>query len=345
MTSFMKKNGANPGRSGHFLSEEAAEKVYETREKAAAYFGTEPDGIIFTKNATEALNLAIFSAAKRGARSFLCSDAEHNSVLRPLAAVKRGFGAEIGYFSFSCPDFHGEEPEVVVCTAASNVTGNIADIEKIVGFCKEKNCLLITDASQTAGYGVPFFGDIVCTAGHKGLCGPQGTGIAAIKSERGRNVLLPLLYGGNGTDSLSLSPEDVFPESFECGTVNTAALVGLKEGIEFVSENGKRILRKEKELQRIAYDFLSKTDGIGVYTDIENSVPLIAFNIYGFSSEYVTEFLAENGICVRGGYHCAPLCHKALGTVPGGCVRISIGAFNTKRDIYKFISTIKKLKR
>ena len=344
MTSFMKKNGANPGRSGHRLSEEAAEKVYETREKAAEYFGTTPDGIIFTKNATEALNLAIFSAAKRGFRSFLCSDAEHNSVLRPLAAVKAEYGAEIDYFSFSNPDFDGKSPDVVICTAASNVTGNIADTQKVSRFCKEKKCLLITDASQTAGYGVPFFGDIVCTAGHKGLYGPQGTGIVAIKSKRGRNLLLPLLYGGNGTDSLRLSPETVFPESFECGTLNTAAIAGLKKGLDFVSENGEKFLKREKELQRLAYDFLSETDGITVYTDIENSVPLIAFNVDGCSSEYVTEFLAESGICVRGGYHCAPLCHKRLGTIPGGCVRISIGAFNKKQDIYRLIDRIKKLR-
>lgn len=342
--SYMKRNGANPGRSGHVLSEEAAAKVYEARETVASYFGAEPNSVIFTKNATEALNLAIFSAAKKGNVAFLTSDAEHNSVLRPLEFSKREYGAKIRYFSHKNPDFKDENPGVVVVTVASNVTGNLTDIEKISGFCEKSGTLLITDASQSAGYGIPFFGDIVCAAGHKGLYGPQGTGIVAALTEKGRETLTPLLYGGNGTDSLSVAPETVFPESFECGTLNAAAIVGLAAGVSFVAERSEIFLPKEKKLQKIAAEKLSAAGGITVYTDVEKSVPLLAFNVDGVSSENVTARLSEEGFYVRGGYHCAPLMHKTLGTVPGGAVRISLGAFNREKDIYRLVDKIKKLR-
>lgn len=342
---FMKTNGANPGRSGHKMSEKASFAVFETREKAAGYFKVSADNIIFTKNATEALNLVIFSALKNGKKHFLTSDMDHNSVLRPLAYLEQKYKIRVSFFQYNnfSSTTENEFPDVVICTAASNVTGNILPLKEISDFCKKNDILFIIDASQTAGYPFIYDCDIVCTAGHKGLYGPQGSGILIIKSEKGKEIIQPMLYGGTGTDSLYLAPDITFPESFESGTLNTPAIVGLGAGFDFILKNEEEIYKREKYLQKTAYGELAKIEGVVIYTDINNSVPIIAFNLESVSSEKVTSLLSEQNICVRGGYHCAPLCHKSLGTVPGGTVRVSIGAFNRISDIHKLISSVKNI--
>lgn len=345
---FIRNNGANPGRSGHKMSFAASLAVFETREKAADYFGLSNSGdVIFTKNATEALNTAIFSVFKNGKKRFLTSVMDHNSVLRPLTYLKENFGAEVDFFV--CDSFletvKEKNPEVVVCTAASNVTGNILPLDQISDYCFKHEILFIIDASQTAGYPFSYNCDIICSAGHKGLYGPQGSGLLIVKTSKGKDALSPVFFGGNGTESLNLSPEIIFPESFECGTVNTPAIVGLGAGLDFVRKNEKEIFEKEKFLQKYAFWELAGIKNVTVYTDIDNSVPIIAFNIDGVSSEEATSILADNNICVRGGYHCAPLCHELLETIPGGAIRVSIGAFNKLSDIKKLIKIVSKTKK
>lgn len=345
VTDFIKNNGANPGRSGHTMSEKASLAVFETREKAAGYFDTSSNDIIFTKNATEALNAAVFSAFKAGKRRFLVSVMEHNSVLRPIEYLKKSYGIRTDYF---LPDNFDEKflktnPDAVICTAASNVTGNLMPIEEISRECEDRGVLFIVDASQTAGHIRKNCGDVVCTAGHKGLYGLQGSGVLAVRTERGRKIMRPWLFGGTGTDSLDLYPELTFPESFEAGTLNTPAIVSLGLGLEFVNRNEKEIFDREKRLQNAAFGYLSEIKGIRFYTDSKNSVPIIAFNLEGVSSEEMTASLSDMGVFVRGGYHCAPLCHRNIGTVPGGAVRISFGAFNTENDVYRLIGGVKRV--
>lgn len=347
VASFIRNNGANPGRSGHRMSEEASAAVYETREKAGEYFGVSVEDVIFTKNATEALNTAIFGAYKNGMKNFMASDVEHNSVLRPLAYLEKNLGIKLGFFQYNNFFSATEQfmPDVVICASASNVTGNLTPVDEIGAFCKRHGILFIIDASQTAGYPFSYGCDILCTAGHKGLYGIQGSGLLIAKSEMGKAFLSPVLYGGNGNNSLELLPEIISPESFESGTLNTPAIVGLGKGLDFVMKNEKALYKKEKELQKFICEELSLIDGVTLYTDVNNSVPITAFNINGISSETVTSYFSDFGIFVRGGYHCAPLCHRMLGTVPGGAVRISIGAFNSRNDAQALISVVKKLKR
>ena len=344
---FIRKNGANPGRSGHRMSEEASAAVYETREKAGEYFGVSSEDVIFTKNTTEALNTAIFGAYKSGMKTFFASDVEHNSVLRPLAFLEKNYEINLGFFQYN-NFFSATEhlmPDVVICTSASNVTGNLTPIDTIGDFCKRHGILFIIDASQTAGCPFSYKCDILCTAGHKGLYGIQGIGLLIAKSEIGKNLLSPLLYGGNGNNSLELLPEILFPESFESGTLNTPAIVGLGRGLDFIIKNEKVLYKREKELQKLICEELSLIDGVILYTDVNNSVPITAFNINGVPSETVTSYLSDSGIFVRGGYHCSPLCHRRLGTIPGGAVRVSIGAFNSRNDVLRLISAVKKLKK
>lgn len=346
----------NSGRGGYAQSLKAAEKIYSVREKTADMFFFKPENIIFTKNCTEALNMAIKGSVKNGDH-IIISSLEHNSVSR---VVQRLCNDKV--ISFDIADYSFDEDETVnnfkklikpntkaiVCMHSSNVFGVTFPIEKIGKLCGEKNIRFIVDAAQ--GAGVADINaerdniDILCAPGHKCLYGPMGTGFMAIKDGV---HLETIVEGGTGSKSLELTQPDFTPDRFEAGTLNNSGIIALGEGIDFVNSKGiDNIYNHELMLSDIIYSELSGIDGIKLYAPMPEkgrSMPIISFNYKDYSSEKVAAFLAENNICVRAGFHCSPFAHKHFKTLDTGTVRISPGFFNTARDCYRFINVVKKL--
>ena len=341
---------ASPGRGGHRAAMRAAETVYRCRETAAALFHVpEPERVVFTMNATHALNIAICSLASRGTR-VLISGYEHNAVTRPLHQM----GAEL--LIAESPLFDQEaclrafaeklgEAELVVCTMVSNVFGFILPIRDIAALCREKGVPLIVDASQAAGVldvdftalGAAF----VAMPGHKGLLGPQGTGLL-LCGERGE----PLLSGGSGSDSLLQTMPDYLPDRLEAGTHNVPGAAGLLAGIRFVSGTTcPRIARHERALIRRAASLLSAVPGTVVYAAEreEDQIGVLSFRLEGREPEETAQWLAERGIAVRAGYHCAPFAHRTAGTLSTGTVRLSVSAFTQEKDIETAVRVMRGL--
>lgn len=346
---------ANPGRSGHKQALKTALKVEETREVVARHVGTTPENIIFTLNCTDALNLAILGTFKRDG-NVVCTVNEHNSVLRPLEHLK----SQSSDFSYTVAEQSGklgvvwEDIEkvllpntyMVVCNHISNVNGDIADIETISNNLKERGILFLVDGAQSGGhfvYNMKETGISMLTlAGHKGFYAPQGVGCLAIC---GNFELNPLRFGGTGTNSLELNQPETSPEKFESGTINTPAILGFGEGIKFVEDNFKSIQEKLEDLTTYLHYELSKLP-IEIYTKTENTNGVFAFNIPNINSTEVSNYLNEKWeICVRSGYHCAPLKHKSLNTLESGIVRVSLSFFNSYQEVEKFVFAIKTFLR
>lgn len=333
--------GGNPGRSGHTMSVKVGEKIYNCRETVSDYFNAYGgENVIFTSNATHALNLALFGTLSG---HVVTTVFEHNSVLRPLEELRRQ--GRISYTAVS-PSLTNDgltlsriraaitpHTRAVVITHASNVCGKILPVNAIGQLCRQRGLLFIVDASQTAGHMKvdmrQMGADIICTAGHKGLLGPTGTGLLLKRPEVN---LIPLMFGGTGTNSQSLSQPDEYPERLECGTLNVGGILGLTAGIELLSNQ-----RNNFERQHIqnASARLRRIDKVELYNQYNTSdyVGIIAFNIRGLSSIQTANLLSERGVCVRGGLHCAPLTHNYFGTSERGLVRVSAGYFTSKEDI------------
>ena len=351
----MRENGGNPGRSGHILSVNASKAIYKCREAVSELFAfDDPERVIFTQNTTYALNTAIKGLVKHGDHVII-SNLEHNSVVRPLEKIAEEKG--ISYGTFDATDYEDEDvlycfrralkpnTKTVVVTAASNVCGKILPISKISAECHRRGITVIVDGAQAGGvFPINFktFGaDILCLAGHKGLYGPQGTGIM-LCSEK----ITPesLAEGGNGINSEDRTMGDILPEKLEAGTPNTPGICGLYEGIRYVAdESVEEIFGTTLLLTRFATEALLQSNNITVYGDYGVKAPVISFNINGVDSSYVSSVLSDNGICTRSGLHCAPLAHTSLGT-NGGTVRISFGHKNTRSEIEKFLKIISKIR-
>lgn len=356
MNSLMKQNTSNPGRSGHRMSNANAEVIYNARKTAADYFGIaeNPENIIFTQNTTHAINIAINGLLENG-DSVIISDMEHNSVLRPLVEREKDGMITLKIAEVSTDD--GETVEnfrkqidantkMIFITHASNVKGNTLPVEKISQLCKEYGILLCVDAAQSAGHikcNIKRLGaDILCTAGHKGLFGPQGTGILVMNE---KIPIKPLIFGGTGSLSLVKHQPFELPESLESGTQNTVGIAGLSEGIKFVNTNEKRLRATERKLYELAFSGLSNCKGINIYSDKNNETPTLAFNIGDIPSEKVTAMLDSRGICVRGGFHCAALFHEKMKTTKQGMVRASLSGFNTESQIRNFIAECRAISK
>ncbi len=328
----------SPGRGGHAPAMLAADTVYACREAAAALFHLqEPSQAVFTMNATHALNLAIRSLVKPGTR-VLISGFEHNAVTRPLHAI----GAELtiaGRKLFDPDDLLREwraalpGAEVAVCTAVSNVFGYVLPIDAVADLCHEAGVKLIVDASQAAGI-LPIDAQrinasFIAMPGHKGLMGPQGTGLL-LCGEQGE----PLMQGGSGSESLlQRMPEDL-PEHLEAGTHNVAGIAGLLEGIRYVSERGTAsICAHERALLNAAVGCLSGS-GLELFTgagDTQSGV--LSLRCPWMDCEELAARLAERGVCVRSGLHCAPTAHESAGTLDTGTLRLSFSPFLTEREL------------
>ena len=336
----------NSSRGTHESSLEASGTIYETRCKLTRLFGCPgPENVAFTSNATEALNISI-SGLLRPGDHVITTDCEHNSVLRPLyrlegegiislsfvPADRRGVLDYDAFFSLIRP-----ETRAIVCTHASNLTGNVTDISVPAKAAAEHGLYFILDAAQTAGtmpidmdeQGI----DILCFTGHKGLMGPQGTGGICLR--RGME-LRPLKVGGSGVQSYSRVHPLEMPTHLEAGTLNGHGIAGLSAALDFLEEQGiESICAREQMLMRRFYDAVREIPEVTIYGDFSAAhAGIVALNIRDYDSGEVSDVLSvDYGIATRPGAHCAPRMHRALGTEAQGAVRFSFSYFNTEEEI------------
>lgn len=336
----------NPGRGAHDATLQAGRCVYQVREQLAQLFHAESaECIAFTSNATEALNTAIQGLFQKGDH-VITTVCEHNSVLRPLYRLQKQ-GVEI---SFLPADAQGildynklqalikENTKAVIVTHASNLTGNITDLERIKKEILQKKILLLVDGSQTAGIlpvDVQQIGiDVFCFTGHKGLMGPQGTGGLYVRPGVKVN---PLKVGGSGIHSFDHEHPAAMPEHLEAGTLNVHGIAGLGGALHYLNQIGSEsIIHREQYLIKRLEDQIRDIPGIHLYGNPDNSqrVGILSFNMGNEDSAYVADWLfEEHGIAVRAGAHCAPLMHETLGTKMQGAVRISVSHKNTEEEI------------
>lgn len=348
--------GANPGRSGHNMSIKSAELMYNCRVNAAKLFGIEePEKIIFTNNCTTALNCVIKGILKEGDHAVI-SSLEHNAVVRPLEHLKsRGINYSVADYEpyddeKTIDNFRNaiqSNTKLVICTHASNVFGVKFPIERLSALCRIYGILFCVDAAQTAGV-VPIslkdtYIDYLCTAGHKGLYGPMGTGLLIINSETCPDSLI---QGGTGSQSSERLQPDILPDKYESGTPNLPGIAGLNEGIKFVlNRKTEMIERHEMHLAQLLYDKLCEIKGVTLYTkrpNIRHSVPVISFNIKGFESEEVASILNRRfNIAVRAGLHCAPMAHNYYRTDDTGTVRAVMSVFSNSNQVNYFANAIR----
>lgn len=349
--------GGNAGRGSHKLSAAAAEKIFECRVRAAELFGSDhPERVVFTLNTTYALNMALKGLLNSGDHVVI-SDLEHNAVYRPICALSLEKGVQYDVFdTMTCTGADDTEmcrgisglikgnTKMIVCTCSSNVCSRLLPIEMIGRLCRKKGLLFVLDAAQGAGHidinMKKMNIDVLCVPSHKGLYGPQGCGMAIFNE---RVNCRTVIEGGNGYDSLKIGMGDAFPERFEAGTLPAYVIAGLSEGIKSVMEIGiSEISAHEQRLCARASEMLGNTEGVRVYLPrLCGSV--LSFNVQGFTSEQVAALLDIHGICVRGGYHCAALAHRTLGTQDGGTVRLSFGRYNRLSELERFARVLKQI--
>lgn len=346
----------NPGRSGYKKAVKIDREIYNTRAKIAEFFNIKnPLQIAFTANASESLNFAVKGAGLHDCH-VITSVLEHNSVLRPLHFLEDEKNVSLSFaepkenseeFIKNISSLIREDTKAVVINHISNVTGYIADIEKIGKLCREKNLLFIVDASQSVGFAHIDVEkqniNILCFTGHKSLFGIQGTG--GIYVEEGIK-LNPLLEGGTGSFSkLPRQPESM-PELLECGTLNTPGILSMGAGIDFINSVGLDKMREhEIKLTKLFIEKISDLKNVIIYGEknIERG-PVVSININGVPSSDLSAVLDEEyNICTRSGFHCAPLAHKYLGTYDYGCVRFSFGYFNTEEEILYAANAVKEI--
>ena len=350
VTQYMTKSGASYGRGGYKSALGSADLLWQTREAVAQLIGSDnPDRLVFTKNATEALNLAIKGVLKKGCR-VIASCVEHNSVMRPLTQLD----AKITFLPLRADGrvdvkmLDGITPsgiDMVIINHASNVSGIVNDVEYVAKWCKKSGVPCLIDASQSAGV-IPLCADkwqaMIAFAGHKGPMGPQGTGGLFIPE----NVNpMPLMTGGTGSASENMTQPEILPDKYESGTLNMPAIAGLYEGARFILNEGiPAVHEKEGYLRGMLADGLMNIRGVNVlYPDNKYVTSAISFFAEGIDTATLGAQLDEKyGIAVRCGLHCAPVAHKVFGTFECGTVRVSPGYFNTKKDIDKFLYAIKK---
>lgn len=354
------KYGANPGRGSHALANEAGNKIYETRVQLAEFFGlSDQNHVIFTQNATAAINQGILGLSLKAGDHIITTAYEHNAVRRPLERLKKEKGVEITYIQ---PNLNGEmnidslekaitaSTKLLVATHGSNLTGAIIPIELLGEISKKHNLIFMVDASQTAGI-LPINMeklniDLLAFAGHKGLMGPQGTGALLIN----KNIeLKPLITGGTGHYSERIEQPEELPERLESGTLNTPGIAGLLAGLQFVKQKGlDEIFKHEQMLTEACIKGLKKIDGVTVYGPDETvkRLAVISFNIDGVDSQEVAMILDQHyHIAVRAGLHCSPLAHQSIGTIQrGGAIRASFGIYNTLEEVEKFVQAIEEIR-
>lgn len=336
---------ANPGRGGYRAAMEAANRVFRCREAAGELFGCEPDQVVFTSNCTHGLNIAIRTLVRPGSR-VVVSGFEHNAVTRPL----HGLGAKItvaGRKLFDWEDTLAEfeaaldrGADAAVFTHVSNVFGYVLPVEQMAAMCRRRGVPFIVDAAQSAGV-LPvslsdWGADFIAMPGHKGLLGPQGTGLLLCKG-----VPEPLLMGGTGSESRNQDMPDFTPDRGEAGTLNVPGIAGLEAGLRWIQHTGpERILQRERDAAKCCAESLEKL-GMKVFHG-PYQAGTVSF-VPGCDSEEAAQILAKQGIAVRAGLHCAPYAHESAGTLETGTVRVSFGHDASAAQIRAFLQGASKL--
>lgn len=346
---------ASPGRGGYPAAMRAADTAFACRESAAKLFDLpDPECVVFTSSATHGLNIAIRTLVKTG-DTVVISGYEHNAVTRPLHGIP-----EVRVRVASSPLFdqaaameafrRAITPEVaaVICTHVSNVFGFILPIEEIAGLCQERKKPLIIDASQSAGC-IPLSAerlgaDFIAMPGHKGLYGPQGTGLLLCK-----RIPEPLLRGGTGSVSLNQEMPEFLPDRLEAGTHNIPGIAGLLEGIRYIRRHGiENIRRKEVQLIHRMGGELKRLPNVQVYQTPDH-VPaqagVLSFCVDGWDCEELGDSLGQQGVALRAGLHCAPLAHQTAGTLDTGTLRASVSAFSRVDEVDRFVEILERIQR
>lgn len=349
----------NAARGAHRSALNASRAVYETRVKLAKLFGcARADHVAFTANATEALNTALCGTVNPGDH-VIATDLEHNAVLRPLYRLESEQRVALDFVpadaqgNVDYADFERlirPETKAIVCTHASNLTGNLLGIALIGEIARKNKLLFIVDAAQTAG-AIPIDMekmkiDILCFTGHKSLMGPQGTGGLCIREGV---EIRPWKVGGSGVHSYDKAQPREYPTRLEAGTLNGHGIAGLSAALDYIANIGvDAIERKEARLTRRFYEGVSRVDGVQVYGDFhpERRAPIVTLNIRDHDSSAVSDELSETyGIATRPGAHCAPRMHKALHTTGQGAVRFSFSWFNMQEEVDAAILAVRELAR
>ena len=344
---------SSPGRGGYPAAMKAAETAFQCRSELAELFGVgNPERVVFTSSATHGLNIAIKSLVPPGGKAVV-SGYEHNAVTRPLTAL----GAEVS--AAEAPLFRQSEvaaafdrlivpgTDAVICNHISNVFGFIQPVEAIAAMCRERGVPFIIDASQSAGV-LPLNLDrlgaaFIAMPGHKGLYGPQGTGVLLC----GENIpVRTLLEGGTGSLSMQQEMPDFLPDRLEAGTHNMPGIAGLLAGVQFVKQRGMaNILDHERRLTLLAAEGIRMLPGAKVLAmpGLREQAGVLSFVPLKKDVEEVGTRLAEQGIAVRTGLHCAPFAHKSAGTLDTGTVRVSFSDFNTRLEVYRLLAVLHDL--
>ena len=341
---------SSPGRGGYAAAIRAADTAFDCRcALAELYHLNNPENVVFTLNATHALNIAIKSLVPPGGKAVI-SGYEHNAVTRPLAALGAettvAAGALFQREAVLAAFDKAVTPEVdaVICCHVSNVFGFVQPVEEIAALCRDRGVPFIIDASQSAGaltldmeaLGAAF----IAMPGHKGLYGPQGTGVLLCS---GAEPVKTLLEGGTGSQSMRQSMPDFLPDRLEAGTHNVPGIAGLLAGVRYVQERGpENILLRERRLAQLVSGGLRRLPGVTVYAneDLRHQAGVVSFTCRELGAEELAAALGEKDIAVRAGLHCAPLAHETAGTVDTGTVRISFSDHNTPREVEDFLNAM-----
>lgn len=333
---------SSPGRGSYAAAQLAEETLFRCRSAAAELFSVpSPDQVVFTMNATHALNIAVRSIVRSGARVAI-SGYEHNAVTRPLHAL------DADILVAAAPLFSPQETvsafqralergaEAAICTQVSNVFGDILPLDEIAALCRAAGVPLIVDAAQGAGVLPLDFSALdaafVAMPGHKGLFAPQGTGLLLCSE---RMMTQPLLLGGTGSESIRQEMPGFLPDRLEAGTHNVPGIAGLAAGLSFVRTQQPHILRHERALIRRAADVLEDITRVRVFraADARQQAGVLSFTVDGAAGEEVAGLMAQHGVALRAGLHCAPLAHHTAGTMPDGTIRLSVSAFTRGSEI------------
>ncbi len=348
----LKNLNANPGRSGHRLSVAASQALYSARKSLAKFFGaTSPERVVFTPSCTYALNAAIFGLFVPG-RRVLTTVTEHNAVLRPLYELERRglitltvIAPETSIVTASDVEKHlSDDVCMVVVNGVSNVTGAENDVDGIGRLLRNTSALYLVDGAQMAGHKrIKVDNQLIdglCIPSHKGLLGIVGAGALILG---GKAKIRPTVFGGTGFDTFSKGMPDNLPESLEAGTVNLPAILSMKEGVDYLGDNVDYVASQLKGLTEYFVSELSARPYLRLYS-IPNDSGIVAFSHNDFSSQSLSELLSDKyDIATRGGYHCAPLYHKFLGTEKLGLLRVSLSPQNTRKEINAFLYALDEI--